>query len=266
MERREAACYDLEPMIAAQVAGELSREEESAVRRHLDQCPPCRRLAAEQQGVRALLRVRARGLQEDGPPLLEERIRQGLERADAERGRRGRWVLGTLAAAVAGVWLGTWALNSRGSTAGQEIVAEAVNDHIRSLLSPDTALQVATSDPQALSAWFRGRLDIAVDVPSLTAAGLQLRGGRVCYLLDRPVAYLLYEGDRTTPHSLFMIGRSGVHLPRADEVTLEGRRVCLTRYKGYALAVWEAGGIVYALVGDCPRAELESIARIALRG
>ena len=265
MERRDAVCNRMEPLIAAHVADELGAEERVVVEGHLGHCPACRRLAAEQQAVRALLRVRGKGLRELPPALLEERIRDRLNRVDA-RQRRQRWLaVAAVASVVAGLWLGGMALDVGEEPAGQLVVAETVNDHIRSLLSPDTALEITTSDPQVLSRWFRGRLDIVVDVPSLEGSGLTLRGGRVCYLLDRRGAYLMYEGPQIR-HSLFIMGRAGVHLPTAEEVTLMGRRVCLTRYKGYNLAVWETEGVVYALVGACPRVELKEIAATTLRG
>ncbi len=146
----------------------------------------------------------------------------------------------------------------------REVVAETVDDHIRYVLNPGAGLDMSTSDPEFLSQWFQGRLDIGVSIPSLERAGLQLRGGRVCYLLDRRVAYLMYEKEGKR-FSLFVMDQTGVHFPRGKDLTLGGHRLCLTSYKGYNLAVWEARGLLYSLVADQPPEQLTEIAAAALR-
>lgn len=262
MMKSDAMCRTIGEQISAYLDEELPASEIAEVQHHLESCLVCRSLAEQERGARTLLRARRNTLRAPAPEAMWQRVQEGLDQAEAQRRRRRRWV--AVAASLAVLAIGVGAFYFGAPSRAREVVAETVDDHIRYLLRPETSLDMATSDPKLLSQWFQGRLDIGVHIPSLERAGLQLRGGRVCYLLDRRVAYLMYEKEGRR-YSLFVMDQAGVHFPKGKDLALDGHRICLSSYKGYNLAVWEAHGLLYSLVADQAPEQLVEIAAAALR-
>jgi anti-sigma factor RsiW len=262
MMKSDAMCRIVEEQISAYIDGELPASEIAEVQHHLESCPACRSLAEQERGARTLLRARRNTLRAPAPEAIWQRVQEGLDQAEAQRRRHRRWF--AVAASLALLAIGVGAFYSSVFSRPWEVIAETVDDHIRYALNPGAGLDMSTSDPESLSRWFQGRLDIGVKVPSLERAGLQLRGGRVCYLLDRRIAYLMYEKEGRR-YSLFVMDQSGVHFPRGKDLALDGHRIYLSSYKGYNLAVWEAYGLLYSLVADQPPEHLAQIAAAALR-
>lgn len=260
--KSDAMCRTIEAQISAYLDGELPASESAEVRQHLEACPTCRALAEQEQRIRTLLRARRHSLRAPAPEAVWQRVREGLDQADTQRRMRRQWF--AVAASLAVLAIGAGAFYSSAPSRTREVVAETVDDHIRYGLNPGAGLDMSTSDPKLLSQWFQGRLDIGVNVPPLERAGLQLRGGRVCYLLDRRVAYLMYEKEGRR-YSLFVMDQAGVHFPKGKDLALDGHRLCLSSYKGYNLAVWEAHGLLYSLVADQSPEQLAEIAAAALR-
>ena len=57
----------------------------------------------------------------------------------------------------------------------------------------------------------------------------------------------MYEGGGNR-YSLFIMNPARVHFPKGKDITVDGRRICLTSDKGYNQAVWKANGLIYTLV------------------
>jgi anti-sigma factor RsiW len=64
--------------------------------------------------------------------------------------------------------------------------------HLRSL-QEQHLVDIASSEPQRLQAWFRQRLPYPVAVPDLSAHGYALVGGRVDYLYAQALAAVVYR-------------------------------------------------------------------------
>lgn len=262
MMKSDATCSTIEEQISAYLDGELPAGESAEIRRHLETCPFCHSLTEQEQRIRTLLRARRHTLRAPAPEAVWQRVQEGLDQVEVQRRMRHRWF--AVAASLVVLAIGAGAFYSSTPSRAREVVAETVDDHIRYALNPGAGLDMNTSDPEFLSRWFQGRLDIGVNVPSLERAGLQLRGGRVCYLLDRRIAYLMYEKEGRR-YSLFVMDQTGVHFPKGKDFALNGHRLCLSSYKGYNLAVWEAHGLLYSLVADQSPEHLAEIAAAALR-
>ncbi len=266
MTSHKVNCRSIDEWSGAYLDGELEEEARDQVETHLQNCPTCRKSVNREQSVRTLLRVRRNNLREAAPVLLREAVLVRLDEFDEKR--RGRRVLvwaGSVAVtALLIVSFGIGRIYEDGMTEHRSVVVETVNEHIRCLLSPGVGLDVGTKDRESAEEWFRSKVDFPVAIPQFEATGLGFRGGRLCYLLDRRVAYLHYQrGDDR--FSLFVMDPAGLRLPAGKDVTVGGRRICITSRKGYSLALWEADGLIYALVAGENPDRLVEIAVTAAR-
>jgi anti-sigma factor RsiW len=178
-------------------------------------------------------------------------------------GRRRFIAAGTAACltllVLGGIWFGSSRLQSPDpNRPTSRLIAELVDDHIR-YLTAEGATQIETDDPADAERWFVDRIDIAVNLPRFTEPSMVLRGGRLCYILERRVALLFYDrgGERL---SLFVMNPSGFTEPDRGRVNSNERRFVADSRKGYKTLCWERSGVVFALVG---REELEALVKSA---
>ncbi len=184
------------------------------------------------------------------PPGLERRIRHMLEQESRgpsllERIRASwmRWVpLGASFACGALVAIGVLTMRE---TAGDEeqVDQEVVASHVRSLMASHLT-DVTSTDQHTVKPWFTGKLDYAPPVIDLAQEGFPLIGGRLDYLLDRPVAALVY---RRRGHTINVFV-----LPARDAKSAAG----LTVHQGYQVAEWEAAGMRFWAVSDISREDM----------
>ncbi len=223
--------------LSAYVDGELSREAELELRRHLDGCNGCparvEGLLTIKQAVTASAEVRP------VPHTLRERLGALTPR------RRRVPLTGALVAlaamVLAAVGVTEWARRQPGAAhdpATQALVA----DHIHYLHEPDP-LQVASSDPERIAAWFDGKVPFRVEIPRLEAA--TLLGARLCSLRGEKVALAFYEtgGKRL---SLF------VGDPTAFPAPPEGG--CTKVLGDYRVCLVPSASTTLAMVGDAEQA------------
>jgi anti-sigma factor RsiW len=99
--------------------------------------------------------------------------------------------------------------------------------------------------------WFLGKLDFAPQVPDLSGAGFALSGGRMDYLVDRPVAALVYR-------------RRG-HVINVFTWSVEGdagRAVRPSSRQGFHVRSWRGAGMAYWAVSDLNDQELDEFVRL----
>jgi anti-sigma factor RsiW len=142
--------------------------------------------------------------------------------------------------------------------ASDALVAEAVNDHVRLVQSPQP-LAVVSGGMHEVKPWFTGRLDFAPAVRFMGDEEFPLRGGNVGYFLDRPAAVFVF-GRRLHTISLLVFRADGL----AGLTPLGSARASARTLRGFNVMLWRADGLGYALVSDVDRAELEQLgAKIA---
>ena len=263
----ELACKQVEEALSAFLDGEVIDAERREIEAHLSVCPGCQSRYRAEQSVRSFVRQRRNRLVEPAPPDLRLRIVRAVQAEETKRrwdamSRRRTFGLLALAASLVLAALGG-SLYFRSAEYPKSVVSEVVDEHIRCLMKQDGGLNLVTADPRAMSEWFRGRLDIGVSAPPFQGAGLRLVGGRLCYLLDRQGAHMVYrEGAHVI--CLFVFDRRELSLPHGQETVSAGHPIRLTSYKGYNVAVWEDRGLVHALVADVPQDNLKALAASAL--
>jgi anti-sigma factor RsiW len=123
-------------------------------------------------------------------------------------------------------------------------VSDVVSAHLRSL-EANHLTDVQTSDRLGIKPWLGDRLGVAPPVPDLTSEGFNLVGGRLDYVLGKPVAAIVYRGNGRLI-SLFVA--QGAQVERSARVeTMQGVNVEL----------WSERGLNLCAVGDASAAELE---------
>lgn len=241
-------CRDMRLLLHAYLDDELGAADSLAVARHLAGCADCmQRLHALAQSRDDL---RKADLYRPAPAALRARIEAGLPRATVvPRAPRRGWsmALAALAASfvIAVVFAGwqTLRLQRRGSDA---LVAEAVSDHVRSLL-PGHLIDVQTSSEHTVKPWFDGRVDFSPQVKDLSAQGFELAGGRLDVLDGKQVAALVYKRHLHTIN-LFQWPAKGTAAPPQTR-------------DGYHVLEWNDEGLRFVAVSSVAESDLQAFQR-----
>lgn len=246
-------CAELERSLDAYVDGEFDAAERCDAAAHLAACPACRALVEREGELRGAMRacLKRAFAAEDGQasPALRLRIVTALDR------EREPWWRRLLAPVPIGVVVlcaacAAFVATRRGDDL---LVEEAVRRHVRNL-----PLEV-TSDratPEQVHAWFDGKLDFNPRPPSFAAPGVQLVGARLSHISDRPAAYMRYHLPRGHV-GLFIVEDPQRRFGDSGRTVRVGREeVHLVNARGYNLAVWRHGEILYSLVGDLDEHQL----------
>jgi anti-sigma factor RsiW len=138
------------------------------------------------------------------------------------------------------------------------LVAEAVNDHLRVLISAQP-LEVKSSDTHQVRPWFAGRVDFAPVVRFGGDAEFPLQGGAVGYFVDRKAAVIVY-GHRLHTISLLVFSADGLAWPRRTGTRVGGVDAHESATRGFNVLLWREGDLGYALVSDVEPAALRALA------
>jgi ferredoxin len=116
-------------------------------------------------------------------------------------------------------------------------VKAVIAAHARAVLDGDTA-DIAGADPKMVAQWLESKLDYRPKIPDFVSHAFALRGGRVDYLQDRPVAVLDLAKDGHAV-SLFVVPAND-----ADALAVRGHR------NGYTVVGWADDGFAYFAASD----------------
>lgn len=233
---------------------------------HLQDCPPCGEQAARERCIRAFFR---QSLQvPDLPDELKQRMVFQVMQADGPPRwytylpRPSNWrdfAFGGVAAALLVLALTGWFPDLSSDRDLQQVVREtslAYGTHT----SQHMPLEVVSADETAVTKWLSQRMGFPVQMPWMSDTSMQLVGGRLCRILDRKSAAVMYQ-RHGVPLVLFAF--RGDHLslhvshdpPRSGHPPIQMRHV-----SGRPVAMWQKDGIVYSMVGDMPRDDLMQVA------
>src|SRR5437773_2588231 len=254
-------CEDVRTYLLDDHRGQLAPELAREVRAHVERCAACAHDDAAEHALSELLERRLP--QHPAPLALKRRLAAQWPAPGAAPApwwpRWRRAVAPALAAAlvlaVAAPWLtGRLPASGRGDGA-QALVAEAVNDHLRVLLS-EHPLEVESGGIHQVKPWFAGRLDFAPVVPFGGDVEFPLKGGAVGWFVDRKAAVLVYQ-RRLHPISLFVFRADGLPWPARGGERIGGVDAYRQTARGFTVVLWRTGDLGYALVsgagGRAPR-------------
>jgi anti-sigma factor RsiW len=236
-------CDETEVLLHAMLDDEVDAENAYRIETHLGDCTSC---AAHLRALRVMREALAKAdLRFTAPPGLRTRIKAILPvtavAAPSRRARFRDFAFGSaLSAAAAALLL----IAVTGPDRDQVVVSDVVSAHLRSLAG-DHLTDVQTGDQQGIKPWLGNRLGAAPPVPDLTAQGFSLVGGRIDYVLGKPVAAIVY---RRSGHLINLFVAQGAEAERAARVeTMQGINVDL----------WSERGLNLCAVGDVSADELE---------
>jgi anti-sigma factor RsiW len=237
-------------LLHAYVDGHATPEDRSAVEAALA-CDP--ELAAR---VRAYAQQN-RALHEAFDAVLHEPHGLRISPHGASHWRRWGGLAATL---VLGAACGYLARGWISAPARAPVIArEAVLAYAAYVPEVRHPVEVAAAEEQHLVAWLSKRLATPIRAPSLAAAGYQLLGGRLLPPTQRsdpaPMALLMYENAQGRRLSL-LVKRESSNVETAFRFSEDGA----TR-----VFYWIDGPLGYALAGDLPKEELQTVARLVYK-
>ena len=252
MSDRMPGC-DMVLLVQAELDGELDAAQAAALEAHRAGCAICQAAGQELLRARALMRGELYGVMPDAVRVrVMARLRQVRPPpAPSPRPRRGwDWLRGPsigfgLGAACAAALAFLILLPER-----DDFVDQVVADHIRAL-QPGHLEDVVSTDQHTVKPWFDGRIDFAPPVRDFVAEGFPLKGGRLDYLDNRPVAALVYQRDKHII-DLYVWPASGAGPHLAGDTTIQG----------YNVAHWTQDGMNFWAVSDVERGQLDDFAAL----
>jgi anti-sigma factor RsiW len=182
-------------LIEAFMDEELDAGTNAVVKEHLSDCQACSeaysRLREQKENIKALAPYYR------APEQLERSVREALRQAAASEAKPAasqmpwRW-LALAASVLLAISVGWNFRPSARPTVETDLVAQnLLSAHIRSLIGTHL-LDVPSTDQHTVKPWFNGKLDFSPEVKDFAAEGFPLIGGRLDYMMNRPVAALVY--------------------------------------------------------------------------
>jgi anti-sigma factor RsiW len=244
-------------LVQAELDGELDAAQAAALEIHRATCPICQAAQAELLRTRALLRTEA---YEPTPDDVRARVMARLRQVEPQ-------IAPIIAPAPPRQWGWTWL---RGPSLGfglgavcaaalaflillptqNDLTDAIVADHIRAL-QPGHLEDVVSTDQHTVKPWFDGRIDFAPPVRDFATEGFPLKGGRLDYLDNRPVAALVYQRDKHI-----------IDLYVWPETSAGPHLAGDTAIQGYNVVHWTEGGMNFWAVSDVERNQLDDFANL----
>jgi anti-sigma factor RsiW len=258
-------CSDVRSQLRALLDGECGQALRASLQSHLGICESCRGEAEEiatfERRVREVMQA------EPVPPALLARLRSQADQRRPRHSIRGiDWRVGRRVAL-----LGAFALillfppasviRLRQEPPDRRFeVAETPINELRTFIDSHRPLDVATSDSDALTSWFAGKV-LFSPPPSPPIANLHLIGGRLCFFMNRRIAAYMYRSDDHLL-SLYIIPSLGQKAARdgASRLSIADRMADIRTLDGLTNVAWERNDLVYALVSDMPEAAIVRLA------
>lgn len=237
-------CHEAEARLALYIDNELARSEAEDLEQHLDTCEKCHEAFEILRDVSDNIRA-ARPLY-DTPLESEARIHEMIQaRNRATRAERWRAIVAVAAAFIAALILRP--VNADG------FPEFAAGSHVR-YANGAAPLDVASSEPEAVSRWLAPRLPFHFKLPDYvnqpdSAKKYSLSGARLLQYGNADVAYLAYSMNRR-PISLLVTSASQVTPRGGQTFRTGGINFHFSSERGLRLITWSDRGLSYALVSD----------------
>lgn len=250
-------CHEARELLGAYVDGELDAARKAEVGRHLEQCPACSRIIAEDRAVAEAIAARVHRF--EAPPDLYEKVMaslrsEGGERRVLEFPQRQRWMTWAIAALfLLGSFIAGVMISRRGANEGDFLTKEIVASHVRSLMATHLA-DVVSSDHHTVKPWFDGKLTFSPPVVELASEGFPLVGGRLDYFDQHSVAALVYERGKHIIN-LFVWPTGSTRAGTTKEKTIS--------LNGYHLIHWSDADMSFCAVSDVNMDDLRQFAVLA---
>jgi len=254
-------CEECQDFIDAYVDNELDTAVVIPIKRHLRDCPECRRRLEARESLHALLDQPQ--LRFAVPESLRAKVLAALPAASPDvkpwfqRRLVSPWFSVPLALAAALVVVLGLAFFHEGGLLGpsqdRTIVAQVISSHVRSLLATHL-LDVPSTDQHTVKPWFAGKLEFSPPVQDFAERGFSLIGGRLDYVDGREVAALVYRRNQHLINLFIWPSAAG---PTAPVQTFAEN--------GYNAVHWDQGGFSFWAVSDVRTEDLRALAALEMQ-
>ncbi len=243
-------CREVEPQLMPYLDGELIEADRLEVETHLATCAPCAKHAEVARHNRTLVRTLAKQASPPAPEALRSKLFTTV-RAEQARQRQGRFL--RLSAAAAGLVLVAAAGHHQWRSFQRRLyVEDAASRHARQF-----PLEVRVPQPEALEAWFDGKLGHRVAVPRFPNAVAE--GARVLNVRDKQAAYIRYDAPARTSAQVRQVGLFVFGDDKKDVDVGAREQPDVGNSNGYNVVTWREGDIVYQLVTDLEEADIRDL-------
>jgi anti-sigma factor RsiW len=192
------------------------------------------------------------------PAELAERILVDAQttRPESRSWASRRMLIGAACAALLAIFV--LATGHRSDSPYPGSLASVLINELHTFSVSGRDLDVTATDPRVVQSWFQPRVEFNPPRPPQHSAGLALKSGRLCHILNQRVASYMYEHNGNVV-SLYVLNTTA----RADIPN-----VASNYQRGHAHTAWRPDGLLYSLVGAVSLQDLQSVAtslRTALR-
>lgn len=247
------ACDGARRLISPYLDGELVGEDRTAFQAHVDFCPACRRVLADEKAV--VDAVRGAVVRPQAPPELRARVEALM--AAPSRPLARAWIAATAAGLAAVLaWVAyLYAPQPQRVTmaATSELALLAADTHLR-YTRGQLPLEIGSERPEVVSRWFAGRVPFNLTLPDYPVGPgerkpYHLLGGRLVSYRDDYAAYVAYRMD-DRPISL-LVTSAQLARPAGGETVAFGSLVFHQQsVNGLKVITWTDKGLTYALASD----------------
>jgi anti-sigma factor RsiW len=261
------SCQDCEKYLDAFLDHALDVKESLDVQEHLRACTPCTSRADAERTLRIFIRQHA------APSPVAEELKQRIVRQamQAPQQRCWRWgisagliahgrdfVMGVAAAAVLLLVFSAIFVTPQGDNMTEKFVKEASMTY-GTYKTQHMPPEVVSADDKVVTQWINNHMGDQMKVPCITDSATKLQGGRLCRLVDRKSAALMYE-RHGVDLLLFAFKGEPLSLPAKQMKRIKDHVFYLQNVGGRPVAMWQHAGITYSIVGDMPPDELLQVA------
>lgn len=255
-------CDDIREVSALYLDNELQGDERAAFEAHTQSCASCASFVEKELAF--LNTIRGSGPLHTAPESLKAKV-TGIVTGPAEVTRAPllrrlsfRWILPIAAGLLVlltpvVIWRVARQTNHPANGGPSGFALMAAESHLRHMRG-QLPLEMETTNPQDISAWFANKVDFNVKLPSYQESSGQekiyrLEGARLVGYQNDYAAYVSYQmGNR--PISLVITSETVAKPAGGEEIQSRGLRFHFNAIDGLKVITWSDRGLTYALVSD----------------
>jgi anti-sigma factor RsiW len=250
-------CEQTRLLLRDEQLGRLPEATSAALRQHLGSCAACTKLDAEERVLDELLHAHLPPIA--APKRLRERLSAQFEPPAPRAATRRLPVIASGMAAIVALAAAIVLWPRASIDAGDPLLHEAVNDHLR-VLYAQHPIEIESGGIHQVKPWFTGRVDFAPDLAFSGDDDFPLVGGAVSYLIDRKAATLVFK-RRLHTISLFVFRSEGLPWPQMAARAMGPVSAQVGAVAGFHVVLWREAGLGHALVSDTGVNELLALGR-----
>ena len=239
-------CNEVKNLLETYIDDEMTLSDRRMVESHITSCEACNAKLHEHE----ILHEAVFNLAEEPVPYaLKRNIDRQLKALTDDEPTSERWKWWSFSAAgmvMSSVLTAAVLILGIGIPVENGVNNDFVNAHIRSLMV-NHITDVTSTDKHTVKPWFSGKLPFSPSVYKLEMKQLQLIGGRLDFVNDKPTASIVYK-LREHVINVF-IQRTG-----AEQTSTFVR---LVNQSSYNISSWQKNGLDYRVVSDLNEKELE---------